>query len=671
MLFRFLLIVSVLLAYVEGAPINIRCHDSWPKHMAPVNIRRHDSWPKHTIPAGNTNHLIFGPCSKTCGICTRVVYSTRGCQNGQDKCFLRTEQCKGPEDCGLDGIVPTKIPWNEYIIYIAVSISILLLGLFIGVMCSIICRHLKKDKSRRNDESRCSTDEDRETSPKPLGKHEDGPMVKKRDVLENANISTPAPDDVVINIETDKDVAISSDTGKHEDGPMVKKRDVLENADISTPAPADIVINIETDKDVAISSDRKHEEQTEIVTDVAPHGPMVENRDILNSTMIPDAGDAVINMGPDEDVVTARHRKHENNLNIGNHEAPRGPLAEKSDYLKDFQLFRIRFKDAITELKAYQNAMVKSDRKHENNLNIGNHEAPRGPLAEKSDYLKDFQLFRIQFNDVITENKAYQNTMVKSDRKHENNLNIGNHEAPRGPLAEKSDYLKDFQLFRIQFNDVITELKAYQNAMVKSDRKHENNLNIGNHEAPRGPLAEKSDYIKDFQLFRIQFNDVITENKAYQNTMVKSDRKHENNLNIGNHEAPRGPLAEKSDYLKDFQLFRIQFNDVITELKAYQNTMVKSDRKHENNLNIGNHEAPRGPLAEKSDYLKDFQLFRIQFNDVITELKAYQNTMVKSDSEAEQGLAVNPMNMGSSWRQLYISIKRQIPCSVSVLYHWI
>ncbi|XP_077148395.1 uncharacterized protein LOC143809128 isoform X3 [Ranitomeya variabilis] len=364
MLFRFLLIVSVLLASVEGAPVNIRRHDSWPNHMAPINIRRHDSWPKQTIPAGNTNHLIFGPCSKTCGIGTRVVYKTRGCQNGQDKCFLRTEQCKGPEDCGLDGIVPTKISWNnKYIIYIAVSISIFLLGLLTGVICYSICRYLKKDKSKGKDES----DEDyyRVTTDKPLGKHEDGPMVKERDVLENANISTPGP--------------------------------------------VDVVINIETDKDVAISSDRKHEEQTKIVTDIAPQGPMVEKREILNSTMIPvpDAIDEVVNMGPDEDAVTAPDR---------NHKAPRGPLAEKRDKLKNIKLPPGRVRDIVAKYTAYQNAIINSDRKHENKRNIGNYEAPCGPLAGKRDNLKTIEIPSRRVRDIVAKYKAYQNAIINSDK---------------------------------------------------------------------------------------------------------------------------------------------------------------------------------------------------------------------------------------------------------------
>ncbi|XP_077137558.1 uncharacterized protein LOC143803661 [Ranitomeya variabilis] len=372
MLFRFLLIVSVLLASVEGAPVNIRRHDSWPKHMAPINIRRHDSWPKQTIPAGNTNHLIFGPCSKTCGIGTRVVYKTRGCQNGQDKCFLRTEQCKGPEDCGLDGIVPTKISWNnKYTIYIAVSISIFLLGLLTGVICYSIWRYLKKDKSKGNDES----DEDyyRVTTANPLGKHEDGPMVKERDVLENANISTPGP--------------------------------------------VDVVINIETDKDVAISSDRKHEEQTKIVTDIAPQGPMVEKREILNSTMIPvpDAIDEVVNMGPDEDAVTAPDR---------NHKAPRGPLAEERDKLKNIKLPPGRVRDIVAKYTAYQNAIINSDRKHENKRNIGNYEAPCGPLAGKRDNLKTIEIPSPRVRDIVAKYKAYQNAIINSDRHQEDKKHL-------------------------------------------------------------------------------------------------------------------------------------------------------------------------------------------------------------------------------------------------------
>ncbi|XP_077148985.1 uncharacterized protein LOC143809899 isoform X2 [Ranitomeya variabilis] len=416
MLFRFLLIVSVLLASVEGAPIGICRHDSWPKHMAPINIRRHDSWPKHTIPEGNTNHLIFGPCSKTCGIGTRVVYNTRGCQNGQDKCFLRTEQCKGPEDCGLDGIVPSKIDWNnKYIIYIVVSISIFLLGLLIGVICYSICRHLKKEKSRRNDESQCSTDGDRETSAKPLGKHEDGPMVNERDVLENANISTPGPVDI---------------------------------------------INIETDKDVAIFSDRKHEEQTKIVTDVAPHGPMVEKREILNSTMIPmpDAGEEVINMGPDEYAVTIPDipmpDAGDEVINMGPDEyavtIPDIPMPDAGDEVINMGLDEyavtipdIPMPDAGDEVinmgpDEYAVTIPDIAGKHENKLNIGNHEAPRGPLAEKRDNLKNIKFSPIEFGDVIIKFKSNQKAIINSDKHQEDEKHIP---PPLPVLRKTSEYL--------------------------------------------------------------------------------------------------------------------------------------------------------------------------------------------------------------------------------------
>ncbi|XP_077148391.1 uncharacterized protein LOC143809122 isoform X3 [Ranitomeya variabilis] len=418
MLFRFLLIVSVLLASVEGAPINIRRHDSWPKHMAPINIRRHDSWPKQTIPAGNTNHLIFGPCSKTCGIGTRVVYKTRGCQNGQDKCFLRTEQCKGPEDCGLDGIVPPKTPLNNnYIICIvvAICISIFLLGIFNGVIGNTLCRNLKKDKSKGNDEPQCSTDEDRETTDKPLG---------------------------------------------------------------------------------------KHEEQTKIVIDVAPHGPMVEKREILNSTMIPmpDARDAVINMDPDEDAVTAPDRKHENKLNIGNYEAPHGPLAEKSDHLKNIKISPGRVSDLVAKYKAYQNAIAKFHRKHEGKTNIVTDVAPHGPMVEKREILNSTMIPVPDADDEVINMRPDEDAVTAPDRKHENKLNIGNYEAPRGPLAEKSDHLKNIKISPGRVSDLVAKYKAYQNAIAKFDRKHENKRNIGNYEAPRGPLAGKRDNLKTIEI---------------------------------------------------------------------------------------------------------------------------------------------------------------------------
>ncbi|XP_077148397.1 uncharacterized protein LOC143809129 isoform X2 [Ranitomeya variabilis] len=90
---------------------------------------------------------------------------------------------------------------------------------------------------------------------------------------------------------------------------------------------------------------------------------MVEKREILNSTMIPvpDAIDEVVNMGPDEDAVTAPDR---------NHKAPRGPLAEKRDKLKNIKLPPGRVRDIVAKYTAYQNAIINSDKHQEDEKHI-------------------------------------------------------------------------------------------------------------------------------------------------------------------------------------------------------------------------------------------------------------------------------------------------------------
>ncbi|XP_077138987.1 uncharacterized protein LOC143804615 [Ranitomeya variabilis] len=119
MLFRFLLIVSVLLARMEDVSANIRRRDPVPNHMAPVNIYRQDSWPTYS----------------------RFI---------------------------LDVIVPPDISWNEFIIYAVFHITSYHLAKFIVdviyKVCKIIWRHLTKDESGRDDGS----DEDRATTA-PLG----------------------------------------------------------------------------------------------------------------------------------------------------------------------------------------------------------------------------------------------------------------------------------------------------------------------------------------------------------------------------------------------------------------------------------------------------------------------------------------------------------------------
>nr|XP_020640141.1 sperm acrosome membrane-associated protein 1 [Pogona vitticeps] len=42
----------------------------------------------------------FGECSVTCGIGVREVILTKGCPEGETKCIIRIEECRGPADCG-------------------------------------------------------------------------------------------------------------------------------------------------------------------------------------------------------------------------------------------------------------------------------------------------------------------------------------------------------------------------------------------------------------------------------------------------------------------------------------------------------------------------------------------------------------------------------------------
>ncbi|XP_077138915.1 uncharacterized protein LOC143804570 isoform X2 [Ranitomeya variabilis] len=234
MFFRFLLIVSVLLARMEDVSANMRRLDSWPNHMAPVNINCQDSWLKYP-------------------------------------------------SWDLDCIVPAKIPWNEFIIYGVLLITVILFRIFIGFIYDIIWRHLTKDKSGRDDGS----DEDyyRVTTAKPLG-------------------------------------------------------------------------------------------------------------------------------------------KHEHKLNIGKHEAPRRPWAEKSDKLKNIRIIPGRVGNAIIRFKSHENAIFNSDRKHENKLNIGYHEAPRGPWAEKRDKLKNIRIPPGRVRDTLANFRAYQNAIVNSDKHQEDKKHV-------------------------------------------------------------------------------------------------------------------------------------------------------------------------------------------------------------------------------------------------------
>ncbi|KAM4042068.1 uncharacterized protein ACNLHF_012918 [Anomaloglossus baeobatrachus] len=139
-----------------------------------------------------------------------------------------------------------------------------------------------------------------------------GPVDEKRDDLKNINISLPGPGYVIIKMDKDDNVNISSDRKQEDEirivndaanhGPMAEKRDVLENTSISTPKPNDVVINMNLDKDVIISSDRKQEGETHIVNCAAHHRPEAEKRNVFQNANIcrPGPSHAAINRSPNE-----------------------------------------------------------------------------------------------------------------------------------------------------------------------------------------------------------------------------------------------------------------------------------------------------------------------------------------------------------------------------------
>ncbi|XP_077148412.1 uncharacterized protein LOC143809158 isoform X1 [Ranitomeya variabilis] len=165
---------------------------------------------------------------------------------------------------------------------------------------------------------------------------------------------------------------------------------------------------------------------------------------------------------------------------------------------------------------------------------------------------------------------------------------------------------------------------------------------LGNHKAPHGPLAEKRDKLKNIRIPSGPVRDLVAKFQSHQNTIVNSDRNHENKLNIGNDESPGGPLAEKSDKLKNIRIPPSRVSDLVAKFQSHQNVIVNSDRKHENKLNIGNDESPRGPWAEKSDELKNIRIPPSRVSDLVAKFNSYQNASVNSDKHQEDKKHVPP-----------------------------
>ncbi|XP_075703894.1 uncharacterized protein LOC142698051 [Rhinoderma darwinii] len=178
MLLRLFLIVTVLLASVEGAPIGIRGYESVAENRINTNIR---------------GDLLYGPCSTTCGIGSRVIYVTKGCPDGKDICFFRMEQCRGPEDCGVPPPPPTteapKYFWNKIIVIAASIANIFLLGTFYGVVCYVRYKRKSKSKSTRDVETQCSMDEITESNDKKNGNLIDCICFTKQEDKEHRHLS--------------------------------------------------------------------------------------------------------------------------------------------------------------------------------------------------------------------------------------------------------------------------------------------------------------------------------------------------------------------------------------------------------------------------------------------------------------------------------------------------
>ncbi|XP_077148430.1 uncharacterized protein LOC143809171 isoform X2 [Ranitomeya variabilis] len=74
--------------------------------------------------------------------------------------------------------------------------------------------------------------------------------------------------------------------------------------------------------------------------------------------------------GSDDRATTAPLGNHENKLNIGKHEAPRGLWAEKRDELKNIRIPPGRVSDLVAKFNSYQNASVNSDRHQEDKKHV-------------------------------------------------------------------------------------------------------------------------------------------------------------------------------------------------------------------------------------------------------------------------------------------------------------
>ncbi|KAM4025950.1 uncharacterized protein ACNLHF_026367 isoform 1-T1 [Anomaloglossus baeobatrachus] len=257
MLFRLFLLLIVLLALVEPAPIG---------------HRRNHSGAQNRIHAGIKKHLRYGPCSVTCGIGTREVYLNRGCQeNNMDKCFLRFEKCIGPARCGLDDINSPNISHDKVMWIVPAAGALFVFAISIVVICSLHYKCLLKNKTMKDTEM--DADDIRESDPNLNGKHEDyisitiddspqGTMDDQRDVFTGSKISVPGPPDnispgeeVVTSSNRNHEVVITFPNENVHHEPLAEEGDVLQETKINTAEPSDAILTISLNGNVVTPSE--------------------------------------------------------------------------------------------------------------------------------------------------------------------------------------------------------------------------------------------------------------------------------------------------------------------------------------------------------------------------------------------------------------------------------
>ncbi|KAM4023722.1 uncharacterized protein ACNLHF_024662 isoform 2-T2 [Anomaloglossus baeobatrachus] len=206
MLFRLFLLLIVLLALVEPAPIG---------------HRRNHSGAQNRIHVGIKKHLRYGPCSVTCGVGTREVYLNRGCQeNNMKNCFLRFEKCIGPVRCGLDDINSPNMSHDKVMWIVTAAGCLFVFAISIVVICSLHYKCLLKNKTIKDTEM--DADDISESDPKSNGNHEvvitfpnenihHEPVAEEGDVLQETKINMAEPSDAMLTISLNGDVVTPSE----------------------------------------------------------------------------------------------------------------------------------------------------------------------------------------------------------------------------------------------------------------------------------------------------------------------------------------------------------------------------------------------------------------------------------------------------------------------------